>query len=502
MTKEDRLKVIRARWFAGDLRHLLRKHGQKWLYEDIAGWKAANPKSFGPFVALCHRRMGKSTSTVEMCLERCLRKPANALFLAPLQQQVESIVKPILNHLLRGCPMEIQLRWRRNQLRIRNPAWKVGGCSTFTWMGADRAGGRHIRGLPSQNLIVCDEAGFIENLDRLVDQVLVYLLHQQEDPALLMVSTPSESLAHPFIVRFLRQAEEAGTYRRIRASENPDFTWADRKAILEAIGKDENSIAYQREAECELVQDEDSSTVPEYGRMKSVVEVAKYKRPAHWLPLISVDLGYIDETAVLAGYVDFAEQILVIEGEWVQARANSKQVGQAVRGLEEAVFAGNLNPPFRYMDAPPMVLDDFYLAEQIRFRRAETHDPLTSLAKLRSIVAEGRLRILPGCPRLRYQMLTGTLRKSTGGAMKLSRTQELSHQDAIAALIYMARMAPWGLNPIPMRGPLPRLGALINDDQAGGPSQPQKPWFTREPAFARSQVGITDTRPIRVGVRR
>lgn len=496
MTREDRLALIRRRWFAGDLRHLLRKHGQTTLYNDISKWKAANPKSFGPFVALCHRRMGKSTSTVAMCLERCLRKPSNALFLAPLQQQVEGIVRPILDHLLRGCPMEMGLRWRRNQLRLRNPAWKTAGFSTFTWIGADRATGRHIRGLPSQNLIVCDEAGFIENLDKLHDRVLIYLLHQQEDPALVMATTPSESLAHPFITRFLKVAKDSGTYRRIRASENPDFTWEDKKAILDAIKPhDEGSVAYQREAECELLQDEDTSTVPEYSRMIPVIEVESHQRPQHWFPVVAVDLGYVDETAILAGYVDFAEQVLVVEREWVQSRANSKAIAQAIRGIEEDVFAGNLHPPFRWMDAPPMVLDDFWLAEQIRFRRAETHDPLTSLAKLRAIVQEGRLRILPGCPTLRHQMLTGSLRKNSGGGMRLARTQDLSHQDAIAALVYMVRMAPWGLNPIPQKRALPRMGTPVDDGTAFQAPKPEV--FRREPAFTRSQVGIVDQRPLR-----
>lgn len=496
MRRDERLAMIKRRWFQGNLQHLLRPHGQRWLYEDIRQWKQANPASFGPYVSLCHRRMGKSTSTVLMSLERCLRKPSNSLFLAPLQQQVEGIVRPILAHLLRGCPMEMKLAWRRNQLRIRNPEWTNGGYSTFTWMGADRATGRHIRGLPSQNLIVIDEAGFVENLDKLVDQVLIYLLHQQEDPALIMATTPSESLAHPFIVRFLKQARDSGCFREIRASQNPDFTHADRKAILEAIGKDENSTAYQREAECALIQDEESSTIPEYGRCREAVEVEKWERPKHWVPLISVDLGYVDETAVLAGYIDFANQILVVEKEWVQPRANSKAVAQAVRGLEEEVFRGNLHPVFRFMDAQPMVLNDFWLAEQVRFRAAQTHDPLTSLAKLRSIVADGRLKILPACPRLRYQCLTGTMTKSRTGGRFLARTKELSHQDAVAALIYMVRMAPWDFNPAPEKRPLPRMGTPENDDTAFRP-QPKVETFHRELPFTRSQVGIIDHRPLR-----
>ena len=434
--------------FAGNLGYLVRQGGQKQLYDSIKQWKVNHPEKYGPYVALCHRRLGKSTCSALLGVERCLAEPnMNVTFLAPLQNQCDRIVRPILRKVMKDIPPEIKVKWRLNQISFNNPRWKdKKALSTFQYLGADKDDGNHLRGCPSQNLVIIDEAGMCANLTTLVEDVLIYVFQGMKDPLLLMISTPPASLDHDLVTKYIPLAQREGNYLVIGASQNCMFSEADEKAILDATGGTKESIHWQREAECQLVQDPTLSTVPEYAKARPVIEVEEHERPPFFFPILCADMGWEDHTALLGGYIDFQKQLLIIEGEVLMRRATTREFADAVVAMEARLFHGIPEPVRRFADGTPQQLDDLWREHRLQFIEVERYDRLGALARLRTLIKEHRVRLCEGTRQLRYQLLTGLVTKEG----KLCRTESLGHQDATAALIYMARMAPWLTNPFPI----------------------------------------------------
>lgn len=442
----------REYWLNGCLSYMLRPNGQRRFYDLLHSYKRDNPAAYGPVVVLAHRHLGKSTGGVIYLLERCLQRPSNVIFLAPKHNQCERILRQPLRKVLAHCPSEIKLNWRGPVLTIRNPMWHDSqAVSTFQYLGADKDDGSHIRGCGGQNVIFLDEVRDNASLDYLVKSVLTFSFQKQDNPLLVMITTPPDSLDHPLTRPggFLEQATAAGRSLVISGEDNPDVSESDRNEILASCGGDRNSDYYRREFLCHLIQNSELATCKEYSSMKAVCEVESYQRPANFFPMIVADMGWEpDPTAILAGYVDFDQQVLVVESERLIKRASTGEFAQAVTDLEQTVFGG-VQGIRRYADATPQQLDDFWREEKVQFSAVEKYDRKAALARLRAIVAEGRLRILPQCKHLRYQLLTGLLDKRG----ELARTESLGHQDCTAALIYMARMAPWSRNTHPLQLP-------------------------------------------------
>lgn len=450
--RSDGMPKPRDYWLNGCLSYLLRPNGQRWFYDFLHGYKKAHPASYGPAVVLAHRHLGKSTGGVIYLIERCLQKPSNVIFLAPRHNQCERILRQPLRKVLSNCPPEIRLNWRGPVLTIRNPMWgDPGAVSTFQYLGADKDDGSHIRGCGGQNVIFLDEVRDNACLENLVTGVLMWSFQKQEDPLLVMITTPPDSLDHPLTRPggFLEVAEAEGRALTISGEKNPDVSPDDIQEILKACNNDRNSDYYRREFLCHLIQNSELATCKEYSAMKAVCEVEEYARPPNFYPMIVADMGWEpDPTAILAGYIDFDQQVLVVEDERLIKRASTGEFAAAVLDLEAKVFPG-MTGIRRFADATPQQLDDFWREEKVQFASVEKYDRKAALARLRAIVAEGRLRILPRAKHLRYQLLTGLLDKRG----ELARSESLGHQDCTAALIYMARMAPWSRNTHPLALP-------------------------------------------------
>lgn len=473
-------------WLNGCLSYLLRPNGQRWFYDFLNSWKKQNPQSYGPVVVFAHRHLGKSTGGVIYLIERCLQEPSNVIFLAPKHNQCERILRQPLRKILYHCPREIQTRWRGPVLSIKNPMWGDSKAeSTFQYLGADKDDGSHLRGCGGQNVIFLDEVRDNANLEYLVKSVLSFSFQKQNNPLLVMITTPPDSLDHPLTRPggFLERAKSLDSFLEIRGDKNPDVSKSDEESILSLCGGDRSSDFFRREFLCELIQNSDLATCREYSPMRSVIEVEEYTRPVNhdgkerFFPLIVADMGWEpDPTAILAGYVDFQQQILVVENERLIKRASTGEFAAAVEALERETFP---NAPFqvrRFADANNQQLDDFWREERVQFASVDKYDRRGALARMRTVVAEGRLRILPRCKHLRYQLLTGLLDRRG----ELARTESLGHQDCTAALIYMVRMAPWLHNPFEARslagpdrfilpGTIPEQPGVLVDTAASHP---------------------------------
>jgi len=448
----ERTITVEDSWRAGCLSYLLRRHGQRRFYDFVHDFKRDRPNDLGPVASLCHRHLGKTTITVIYGIERCLMQPGtHVLFLSPLANQTERNMEQPLSLILPRAPRGFRIKHSKadRQIIVSNPAWPRGSPpSVLRYLGTDHADGAHIRGCGRQDVVIVDEARDVKALKDFVQNVLVFSFTGTPDPLLVMISTPPASLDHDLVRAdggYVPLAIEDGRYFECRSSQNPDFSAIDRERILKACDGDDKSPFWLREAECQLIQDTERATIPEYSEQKDIIEIPRYERPRWFTPLIVADLGYDpDPVAVLGGYVDWRPGILVVEKARILKRANTRRFVEEILSFKKDLFPGRDDVKL-YADATEKELDDFRSEHHVHMIPVDKYDKRQALRRLRTVVNEGRLRILDGAKVLRYQCLAGLLDKHGD----LERTDTLGHQDATAALIYMARMAPWEKNPEP-----------------------------------------------------
>jgi hypothetical protein len=177
--------------------------------------------------------------------------------------------------------------------------------------------------------------------------------------------------------------------------------------------------------------------------MASVVrEVA---RPSHYDAYVAMDPGHIDLWAVLFGYHDFLEQLLVIEDEIVVSRKPTSVLAAMIRDKERALW-GAQAPCLRVSDTAAQTICDLQNDHGITFVTTAKDDKRAALARLRRRIQEQRIVIHPRCVHLRAHLECGVWRPS---GVDYAHSDEHGHFDAIDALLYLDRNIDTTHNPFP-----------------------------------------------------
>jgi hypothetical protein len=448
----------RERWYQGDLSHTLRPHGQTDLFDFVERRWEEDPGP-RPFVVETHRRFGKSHWLLIRAVQRCLRWP-NQRFVygLPTQEDWKDIGVPNLSKVLEGCPDELRPEKSGFEYKFRNPRWgDKHAVSTLTVAGVngDKNAGRG----GGCDEACADEAGYINHLRYWCEDVVGPQFDRRFRPTFIMSSTPPESMAHPFIVKYCKEAIAFDRYRGVPGSENPDFTEEDARIMEQSLGP-RTSIAWQREIEIKHITDPNRMIVPEFIAQKGVV-VEERERPTWFFPRDVADLGYVDHTHVLFTYVDFTAQVLVIEDEiwthyttpgelskvWLKKDHERWSMGpDPSRSDYHARHANSYMASLqRLTDGDPLVLSGLSNDHGLLVYPVVKHDKDATIAGMRSAMGGGKISINPRCKQLIYQLENG-IRDDKG---KWVRNDELGHCDGVAALGYAVRMAPWNDNPAP-----------------------------------------------------
>lgn len=451
--RDFRLAYRRSLWYQGDLSAGLRPHGQLWLHNFVKSRHDTSPTA-EPFLLETHRRLGKSNLGLRFLVSRGLKRPGQRMiYVAPTKKQAQPIVRPNMAVLCRGCPSRIRPRYQGEGYIIQNPLWPPGSePSVIEIYGIntdpDAARGAHC------DAAVIDEAGYVKRLEYFMGDVLAPQFVGRPDPLVLMLSTPPETMDHPFISHYIPEARSRGRYMGVKGSENPDFTYADEQVVLAFVGS-KKSVSWRREVEIEHITDPSSMICPEWLDFREV-SIEERGRPDAYIPLVSMDLGWSDFTHALFGYVDFRDQILVIEDEYFTHYESEGPIAEAIRAREAKLWTttgqGFQGQVRRIADADPLVLRSFYDTFRLRFAPAIRHDKEATLASLRLLIAQQKLRIHPRCKSLIYQLDNGIWKDTPDGSKRdFIRSPTLGHCDGISALAYMNRQAPWKKNPFPPR---------------------------------------------------
>ncbi len=442
-------------WRTGNLRYLLRDHGQSRLYDSTHAWKRGNPTKYGPIVWEMHRRFGKSFGMSLLGIERCIRYPKQIVrYGAPSLTQCEEIVRPNMQEILWHCPEEFKPKVKGNAWTFPHPN---GWDSTFIMIGCLEEAFNH-RGKAS-DMILLDECRDIPQFGIIVNQVFGFHFVRRNLPTMILASTPPDSMEHEFIQEFVPKAMAKKCHFIETVDSNEDWSQEDEAAIIELCGS-KGSIAWRREALCEHISDPKGLIVPEFvelghrGLLCQVV-VESHDKPTHYYPFTCIDGGFSDYTGVVFGYIDFpsapnGEKVLVIEDELWDRQLTSDVWKAKILAKEAELFGKCPHPVVRIGDlTSKQSRADLALVLKFPVLEVKKFDKDSAVAALRSTIAKLRIRIFRRCEQLIYQLKHGTYAKNR---VDFARTETLGHCDLIDALVYLHRHAYWNANPYPITG--------------------------------------------------
>lgn len=433
----SREEAIAIAWRHGRLSHRLDKN-QRGMYE--AYRKSKSPK----FVFDVARRVGKSTIMVMVALEDCLRRPkATVKFGAATQDMVREIIMPIVDWFTEECPKDLQPKWVQH-----DSSFIFTNGSRLKLVGLDLHPDR-LRGTATDTALI-DEAGFVDELEYVVQSILVPQMQGRPHARILMGSTPPVSPAHKWTTRYVPEAIANAAYIHRTIEDNPRLSANERAFFInEAGGPD--APENLRENYAKHVVDEERVIVPEFAKHEDSI-IEEFSPPRYFDGYVSMDPGFTDLTSILFAYYDFEKDVIFVQDELALVRSNTDEVATQIKLKEAELWRqfprkdGRPQPFCRYSDIDLRLIADLNSSHQLTFIPIDQMNLRASVNSIRVAIAQHRIRIHPRCKTLIAHLKHGIWKKNYN---LFERSGDFGHFDAIAALIYLVRNIKRGANPFP-----------------------------------------------------
>jgi hypothetical protein len=463
------LAAQKGLWRRGRLRWKLeRDKNQLGLYDTVRAYPGKR------FTVEGARKLGKTFLFGIIALETALQNPGKQInWTAGTKDACEKILVPILEEITRDAPDDFAGKWDEGEGEwvLPNKA-KITISSAETKRGCNRARG------PSSILNIVDEAGFIDLLEYLLDSVFSPMMRRVKRGAssfmamTLLCSTSPYVPTHHFCEIADVCARNGGYAKRtiydsgFETPEEIEQYIAD-EAAEKGLGVDEfkKTSTFKREFMSERVVDEEKVVFLEFTEARDRVErplVQDWPRPIGFDRYIykrtAVDPGGMrDPTGILSGYVDFTNARIVIEGERLMPRPNTKQIAEAIIELETELWGpppdpqpGQMPPDRervsrRVDDTTGRVTLDLWEIHKLRAEPATKNDRNASIGLIRTYLRDGTLVIHPRCVELLEQLHTALNNKTKTDFERNAK----GHCDLAAALMYFVRDLNLTTNPFP-----------------------------------------------------
>ncbi|UJR78923.1 terminase large subunit domain-containing protein [Sandaracinus amylolyticus] len=421
-TRLSQQEAIAALWASGQLAYKL-FDVQKQMRAAIAGSRER------VFVVECARRLGKSFLACLIAIEHALQLPKSQIrFAAPDGKALRKIINPLFAQILSDCPKHL-----RPEYNTQDGSWKFKNGSEIHLAGVNNGNADSLRGAAT-HLAIVDEAGFVDELEYLVQSVLVPML-LTTDGRVILISTPPRSPAHEFVAYAARAAQLDSHFKRTIHHANHISSDTLKEFCREAGGED--SVAWRREYLCEHIADETLSVLPEFSRVEKEI-VGPHPRPSHFKPVVVADVGFKDYTAVLFGYHDFRQAVDVIEAEYVTHKSIASDISVEVDRIATKLWGElpAMHAP-RYADAPLIVLAELGSSwVGVAKTRTDGNFKEAAVNDVRTRLASQRIRINPACEQLCNHARYAVWNKQH---TDFQRMQGYGHFDAVDALTYFVR---------------------------------------------------------------
>lgn len=395
------------------------------------------------------RRYGKTFYLAVLGIATCLRKPgARVAFIAPTVKSLKTIILPIFNQVLQGCPTNLRPEYKK-----QDGVYVFPNGSEIHLAGTDNGHADKIRGTKA-DLVILDEAGFMTDLKYVVNDICLPTL-MYGDGFLLAASTPPTSPDHYF-VEMLMQAElqDAAIHKTIW--DNPMLSSKDVLDFAEAVGCKvdwdsmqivEKSIAFRREFEAEILVDPESAVVPEFTEEKAKAIVKEWKLPTRCNKYVIIDTGYIDFTAVIFGYWDFHSAKAVVDDDMLikfnTGGMNTEQLARVVCDRARSLWGDQ--PYLCHGDGDLIVLHE--LSRHGLPCSPVRKDVLEAQVNSARIDIQNEKVVIN--PRARNTIAHIKYAVWNKRRNAFDRTEDHGHYDCLAAFIYFLRHVSRNSNPYP-----------------------------------------------------
>ena len=437
-TDEQREEALYKAWGGGFLQWLLRPVQER-IYQTIR--ESTDVKK----VINASRRLGKTHTLSALAIETARYTPGGQIhFGFPSQKALKKIVRPIFKDILRTCPSQF-----RPQYIASEQAYYFNDRDSFIHLsGLNQGHADSLRGPKSHRSIV-DEAGYVDDLDYAVKDILTpQLLTTGGD--LILSSTPPPTPAHDF-ADYAHQAKDNGTY-----SEFDIYQSGYKPEIIEKFRKEaggEKSSTWKREYLCQFVVDEELAIIPEFNETDHAIPWSRSDLWKFYTCYDAMDIGVRDFTVVLFGYYDFLKAKLFVEDEIVMSgpQMTSDLLVRAIRDKEKVLYNGKREDQIRRVadDNNLILIQDLGYLHKLPFVPT-TKDNLDAMVnELRVLVSAGRLNVHPRCKHTIGCLKYGVWSDRRMKKREFARSKIYGHYDGLAALIYLVRNVDQTSNPIP-----------------------------------------------------
>ncbi len=453
-----REQLIAEAWRRGCLSYKLRAH-QRPLAEFLGSWRSDEARK----VVKAARRYGKSFVLCLLATEHAIKHAGSQIrFAAPTEKALRKIVRPNMRIVLADCPDRFRPRWN-----AQDSCFLFRNGSEWHLAGTDKDNAEKLRGTGT-DLAIVDEAGFHDDLEYVVDDILTPQL-LDNGGRLVMISTPPRTPVHPFTARFCPEAEATSSLFVRTIRENTHLKPHEVERYVKALGG-WDSLATRRELLCEDVIDTSRAVLPEF--LEAEPEIVREPPPCEWyFPLVALDVGFEDLTAALFGYYDFERALLVIIDELYLRHARTDQIANGIKAKEHELwlwaareqerdeFGGFVVDPWRPQrrqvrrtsDIDLRLIADLGALHSLGFSLTDKSD--TKEARINAFRVRLRERtvvIHPRCKETIRHMKSAVWHVTHQGLRStFEHTDELGHFDGVDAAVYLNRMAPIRENPIP-----------------------------------------------------
>ena len=432
LTDAERKVVEQSLWSRGELSFLFNK-AQKKIYKKLK----ARPKGQKLFVANVARQTGKTYMASILAISQALRQPSSSIaYVSKTATDLNNFIIPTFEKILNLGPPSLKPTRFKQEGKYE---FKNGSVIRFSGLDKNPDAPRG----NTYDMVVFEEAGFIDKLDYVYSSVIVPATRQRPNATILMISTPPKTPGHPFKT-FCFLAEEKDSYIKMPIWDIPNIT---KREIRMAKGECLTMTDYEREYGCEFVVDEDLALIPEFTILKDTI-VEDFKQPPYYHPFTSLDLGYVDATGVLMGHYDFKAGIVRIEDEYLTNKATSDKIVDHVKTKEKALWNGRL-PEWRVCDGQPQQLADMCKLHDFQVSPPRKDHLEAMINEVRILVKEKRLRIHPRCKQLIRELQEGIWDTTRKKFARVELGEKRSHYDLIAALMYFVRAVNKYDNPYP-----------------------------------------------------
>jgi hypothetical protein len=395
------------------------------------------------------RQIGKSWTVCTIALEEATRNPGIRMaYIAPEMSDAVDITEQTFDQLadILGLDDSSEYIPKYNSKRNR---WDWDNGSFLKITGTDNKRYKKIRGRSYERLFL-DEFCFYDDFRTVLYSCIEPTLTSVPDHKVIFISTPPETPDHESNM-ILDVAEEDGVIIKRTLFDCPRLTKDQKQKIIDKYrplgGVD--SVEFRREYMVERIPDITKLVLPEVNPELMAKIVADVPKPEYFNTLEAFDWGVLDNNAGLFAYINFDQQVLVIEDEMFLdgVHFTTEDIARDIRAKEMENWGHNDHSIQRCCDNNLQIINDMCVTYGLPMYATAKHDRSSAIMHVRKLIANGQILINPRCVNLIEQIQSATW--ANAKKREFSRRNG-HHYDLVAALIYLVRNANLTVSPYPV----------------------------------------------------